>query len=215
MPQRTLLVLVVVVGMLVVGSRPGDLRADDEADGTYIKLFVPFTQPGSQLNPALRVRAQVTFQGNPEINQGSCQSGSSRTTRPDAWRCGTADPCFAPLLGDESVLACPSDPWSGEVTLLTVPLLPSIEQCRQGPPSCRQELDLTRLPWALELANGARCTMLGGATFLIVGMRVNYGCEGGGSVVGEPDRSHATWHVFFLAPGAFVLEQEEVEVAWY
>ena len=158
MPQRTLLVLVVVVGMLVVGSRPGDLRADDEADGTYIKLFVPFTQPGSQLNPALRVRAQVTFQGNPEINQGSCQSGSARTTRPDAWRCGTADPCFAPL-GDESVLACPSDPWSGEVTLLTVPPLPSIEQCRQGPPFCRQELDLTASPgrWSWPTAPAARC----------------------------------------------------------
>ena len=214
MIRRTLLVLAVVVGALAVGPRPGDLRAHDEAGGTQIKLFVPFTQPGSQLNPALRVRDRITFQGNPEINQGSCQSGSIRTTRPDAWRCGTADPCFAPL-GDESVLACPSDPWSSEVTLLTVPPLPSLEQCRQGPPSCRQELDLTGLPWALELANGARCTLLGGATFGIVGMRVNYGCEGGGSVVGGPDRTRATWHVFFLAPGAFVLEQEDVEVAWY
>ena len=35
------------------------------------------------------------------------------------------------------------------------------------------------LPWALELANGDRCTLLGGTLTVMAGQTAHYGCENG------------------------------------
>lgn len=70
------------------------------------------------------------------------------------------------------------------------------------------------IPWALELANGERCTLLTGATMVLAGERVNYGCEGGGSVLGEVDRGALLWVVDFLPDDAVATDQVAVLVAW-
>ena len=72
------------------------------------------------------------------------------------------------------------------------------------------------LPWALDLANGLRCTFLTGATSGVAGMRVNYGCDDGKTwIIGDVDRSLPKWRVFVLSADRVVAEQEDVTVAWY
>src|SRR6266540_925231 len=102
-----LLAVTLLAGLVFAGPRA---VAQGEGQRTAIKLFIPWD--GSNLNSALTVRARVDFMGNPNINNGSCQSGSIATPRLDAWRCLTADPCFVSLFGSQTTLACASDPWS-------------------------------------------------------------------------------------------------------
>ncbi|MDQ3692606.1 MAG: hypothetical protein M3464_03115 [Chloroflexota bacterium] len=70
------------------------------------------------------------------------------------------------------------------------------------------------LPWALELANGERCTLLTGATAAFAGDRLNYGCENGGYVLGEVNQERPVWVVSYLADGAFATTLVEVVAAW-
>jgi hypothetical protein len=39
--------------------------------------------------------------------------------------------------------------------------------------------------------------LLTGATGLIAGMRINYGCLGGGTLIGDPRRNSLTWTIFY------------------
>jgi hypothetical protein len=71
------------------------------------------------------------------------------------------------------------------------------------------------LPWALELADGEQCALATGATAVFAGMRVNYFCSGGGSILGDPDRSQPVWAVTYLAEGAVASELVEVAVVWH
>ena len=71
------------------------------------------------------------------------------------------------------------------------------------------------LPWAFELADGEQCTLATGATAAFAGMRVNYFCTGGGSILGEPDRSLPVWAVTYLAEGAVASELVDVAVVWH
>jgi hypothetical protein len=71
------------------------------------------------------------------------------------------------------------------------------------------------LPWAIELANGQRCTLFTGAMPPVAGMRINYGCPGGLQVVGDIDRSQPLWRVFFQGEKSIALEQVDVAVAWF
>lgn len=144
---------------------------------------------------------------------GSCWTASLASgSRPDAWRCMAGnrihDPCFAGFIGADQVAACPTSPWSPEVVLLSLSApLPG--------GAARPENLVDGPPWALELASGERCTMLTGATWAVAGMRVNYGCPGEVSVVGEIDRRAPTWKAFVLRTGAVLMGQVEIRVAYY
>jgi hypothetical protein len=166
---------------------------------TEIRLFAPLGPQG--LNSGLKASQTVS---------GSCSGGSNKDHgRSDAWRCfgGSTiyDPCFNdPTSGS---LACADAPWSASIVLLRL--------SEQLPTQFgNNDATGTALPWALELANGQQCVMIGGATATIAGMRINYGCPGG-SVVGEPDRSATLWKVFFQAGTVSQLSQVAVSVGWY
>jgi len=169
---------------------------------TEIKLITPFHEGH------LGIGFAVTSQGS-----GKCFAESAASSaRPDAWRCsmGNAilDPCLQNVMGDPKLLACPSDPWSANVKLLTItePL----------PSSARKSLSLKdAMPWALELANGQRCTLFTGATAPIAGMRINYGCPGGFIAVGDIDRSQPLWRIFVQGEKSVALELTGIAVAWY
>jgi hypothetical protein len=118
------------------------------------------------------------------------------------------DPCFVGFLGADQVAACFGSPWSSEVVLLA--LSGTLPGDVNRPPSL-----LSGPPWALELASGERCTMLTGATWGVAGMRVNYGCPGDVSVVGDVDRSAPTWRAFILRAGAAVMSQVAIRAAYY
>ena len=75
-------------------------------------------------------------------------------------------------------------------------------------------IDPLDIPWAVELANGERCTLLTGATAAFAGQRLNYGCESGGYVIGELQRDGLVWMASFLAKDAFASDLVPVAVAW-
>lgn len=170
---------------------------------TQIKLLTPFGPAG------LRIGMAVT-----EKVDGNCFAASAASpSRPDAWRCssgnGILDPCYQRIMGNEKELACPvGGPWPANVVLLTVtqplPSEPRKEMRRED-----------TLPWALELANGQRCSLFTGATAPVAGMRINYGCPGGFQVVGDIDRSQPVWRVFLQGEKSIALEQVDVAVAWH
>jgi len=70
------------------------------------------------------------------------------------------------------------------------------------------------IPWAVELASGERCELLTGATAVFAGQRLNYGCEGGGYVIGELQRDGLVWFASFLAQDAFASDLVPVAVVW-
>jgi hypothetical protein len=170
---------------------------------TRIKLLTPWQPPG------LSIGLAVTQQVN-----GTCFTRSlASPSRPDAWRCmagnGLMDPCYQRIMGDEKQLACPvGGPWPANVVLLTL-TQPLPQEDRKEP--SRDSV----LPWALELVNGQKCTQFTGATAPVAGMRINYGCPGGFTVVGDIDRSQPIWHVFFQGEKSIALEQVDVAVAWF
>ena len=188
---------------------------------TDVRYLLPFGPDG--LNPGLTEAATV---------EGVCGFSSIvALDRPDAWDCMSVDneifdPCFESpmLMPDElGLLACVEDPFSTEVTLLTLtePLVREKEGTDAGgDPSIAmgQEADDVLapwdLPWALELANGDRCTLLHGTLTVMAGQTVHYGCVDGGMVLGETDRSQPVWRVNYLAEGDVASSLVDVDVAW-
>jgi hypothetical protein len=132
----------------------------------------------------------------------SCQQSLS-SERPGAYRCFVGnvvhDPCFASPQG----IVCPEHPWARRAILLEggADAAPIGEPLAQG------------LPWGIELADGQRCTFLGGATDLLDDLRANYGCDDG-TVYGEPSGDLA-WTVEYLPDGADRLTSVAVTTAWY
>ena len=172
---------------------------------TNVRFIVPFGPGG--LNGGLAASAPQT---------ADCAEGSTvLPDRDDAWFCtvsgGVLDPCFANPWGDPNAvaeLACLASPWADKAqivrTAVPLPRRAAADAGLAGPV----------LPWAVELGNGKRCGLLRGATAALAGQRINYGCEGGGSVIGDPDRSQSLWVANYLDDGALATTQVPVVVAW-
>jgi len=193
----------VLIVAVFVGGSPGLLRAQPAAQPTAVRVYAAFGV--GALRSGVAVIAQVT---------GECFAASlADETREDAWRCMSGnrilDPCFAGFQGDRMVTACPESPWTSRVTVLNLVKEPARTLANQA--------DIGGgLPWALELVSGARCVFLTGATAVVAGMRVNYGCVGGAqSVVGEVNRLLPQWRVFVDGGQSVTLQLQEVAVAWY
>jgi hypothetical protein len=122
--------------------------------------------------------------------RGYCWTSSSATGARDAYRCFEGnlihDPCFA-ARHDAKVVACFLDPWH-PVTLL-----------RLTKPLPKPAPGATTLPWAIETADGRRCTFLTGATAPMGGLRINYGCTDHSYLVGTPNRSKPLWTILSAA----------------
>jgi hypothetical protein len=203
MPIRTAgKILLTCVALLLVGET-AIAQQSGPLTRTGVKLLTPWTPRGLSIGMA------TTQQVN-----GSCFTRSlASPSRPDAWRCmagnGLMDPCYQRIMGDEKQLACPvGGPWPANVVLLTL---------TQPPPQEDHKIPDrdSVLPWALELANGQRCTQFTGATAPVAGMRINYGCPNGFTIVGDIDRSQPVWRVFSQGEKSIALEQEDVTVAWF
>jgi hypothetical protein len=204
MCAKTLVVLAIAAILM-----PGSISlANDPAcsPATQIKLITPFHYGN------LGIGFAVTARGD-----GECFARSAAVAgRPDAWRCsiGNAiqDPCFQNIMCDAKVLACPDGPWTANVILLTLTRpLPADTAANDASKISLKDT----MPWALELANGQRCTLFTGATAPIAGMRINYGCPGGFIAVGEIDRSRAVWRIFFQGEKSVSLDLTDIAVAWY
>lgn len=204
--------LVLLMAVVVASGVPASFAAAQTPGAgpagvtrTNVRFVVPFGPSG--LNGGLTASAP---------QEADCAEGSTvLPDRDDAWFCtvadGVLDPCFANPWGDPDAaaeLACLASPWANEAQVVrTTKPLPDRPAAEAG----RVEL---ALPWALELGNGKRCGLLRGATAALAGQRINYGCEGGGSVIGDPDRSEPLWVANYLDDGALATTQVPVVVAW-
>jgi hypothetical protein len=181
----------------------GTLHAEQPSVATVIRIYAPFG-PGA-VRQGVEVAGRLT---------GECFAASlADQARDDAWRCMSGnrimDPCFRGFEGAKMVLACPESPWSSRITVLVPSKEPSSAQANKA--------GIGRgLPWALELTNGTRCEFLTGATAAVAGMRVNYGCVGGGlSIVGDVDRTLPQWRVFVDTGKSVTIQLQGVAVVWY
>lgn len=149
---------------------------------TAVATFSPFAGDGT-LRGGLRA--------TPEYG-GSCASGSFMVSGADVFRCfaGNAirDPCYVDDLAgndDRSVVVCVATPWDRSVVRLRISGdLDSAFGARANAP-----------PWALRLSSGTRCVFLEGATTVVRGQRLNYGCGNGRWLIGTPDRGRPTWRI--------------------
>jgi hypothetical protein len=170
---------------------------------TSSHLFAPFNGGG--------VAAGVQVSKNAK---GYCWEGSIADTRPDAWRCflgnNILDPCFSNETGTSAFVLCADSPWSGVTKLTLTKGLPrSLGNPEANDPTSGR-------PWAIALADGKQCVALTGATGVIAGLGIDYGCTGGGVLAGLPRRASGSWTIFY-AQGfkAKALNEHPIAEAWW
>jgi hypothetical protein len=197
-PRWTLVAL--ALALCALGAGAGVAGSVPLTEPTQVVVIKPFGPLG--LLNQYRVTQNV---------RGTCFSGSlADQRRRDAWRCMAGneilDPCFASPSVPHGFLACFQAPWSKRVIgfRLTEPL-PARGPTRGG------------LPWGIQLASGKRCTFETGATGAVDGKRINYGCVGGGLLIGTVDRSTRTWTILYQAgdTGTGPVERQPIAIAWY
>lgn len=165
---------------------------------TSARIFTPVI--AGTIAPDLTVDQKV---------EGTCFGNSSKVQRADAWRCSSGnmiiDPCFSGTSGGP--LACSSTPWTKSVTQLTLTRpLPA--------PFVTRATSTDGSAFAIELANGQRCSLIGGATGSIAGRRINYGCPGG-TGLGDIDRSAGLWSIYYVVTGESTAQAVGVAIAWF
>ncbi|MCC6314583.1 MAG: hypothetical protein IT337_11295 [Thermomicrobiales bacterium] len=217
--QRSLIAILFAAMLLApaAASAQGDSPAASVADAgslvrTQTRIFLPYGPNG--------VNSQLTVET--ETDAVCDVSSAASPGRPDARRCITTDsqvldPCFqnpfsAP--GEAGAqLVCVNSPVATTATVVT--LTESFAAPAPTPGSERDLADeLFRMPWVLELADGETCGAMTGATIGFAGLRVNYGCTGGGVLLGEPDRSGPVWTVDLLPTDGIATTDVEVVAAW-
>src|SRR5215213_2046189 len=216
------IVVVMLFGVTALAGQP-TARAQDATPATGssartdIRYLLPFTPDG--LHPGLTATA---------TEEGVCGFASAAALdRPDAWDCLGAedqiyDPCFEnPFLlpDDPAQVACLESPFSTDVVILTLtdPLVREKEAPDTGQSMAEAagvSIDPWDLPWAVELANGDQCMLLGGTLTVQAGQTVHYGCTNGGSILGEVNHVRPLWTVSYLAEGDVASRLVDVVAAW-
>ena len=215
-------IVVMLFGITALGGQ-SLTRAQEATPGagslarTDVRYVLPFGPDG--LNPGLTVTA---------TEAGTCGfTSSAALDRPDAWDCiGASDQVYDPCFEDPFILpdapgelACLESPFTTDVVVLTLtdPLLRQKEAPDTGLSMAQAagvSIEPWDLPWALELANGDRCTLLGGTLTVVAGQTAHYGCADGGVVFGETNHSQPVWTVNYLAQGDVASNLVEVVAAW-
>ena len=165
---------------------------------TTATVYHAFTASGS---PALPTR----------MRSGSCFTGALTIRRSDAWRCMTAntieDPCFSSAAAPGEVV-CPNPDLRAGVEIRLTRSLPR-RFADRGRPSTRDQ------PWDIELTTGQHCSFLSGATTLVGGHRLNYGCARSLGLWGSPLRSSEPWTILAGPFDATSLhERRSIAHAW-
>ncbi len=123
---------------------------------TRVRVFTPFHADGTPSVPVTRTRA------------GTCWTSSVAAPVRGAYRCfggnEILDPCFV-ASEDAAGVLCLTSPWATAQKLTL----------RAALPADAPGLDATR-PWALELANGARCVAVTGTAPAVAGVSLAYSC---------------------------------------
>jgi hypothetical protein len=125
-------------------------------------VFAPYDASG-------RLTAKVSG----GTHTGKCWTTSIAVPIAGVYRCFAdneiLDPCFAPAVETSPpTLACFADPWHPG-TLLTL----------RGPLPKDEPVPTDGHPWALQLANGARCVAITGVVPTVDGVTLEYSCASG------------------------------------
>jgi hypothetical protein len=177
------------------GSPRGDASSAKTPDATVITTFTPYTATDELTVPVA------------EHASGSCWTGSILVSVPGAYRClvgsQIADPCFAPhhRVAPDTV-ACVSAPWSSAQVVTLTKALPTVT------PRAR-----AMNPWAVLLANGARCVAATGTVQNVGNVSLNLLCPNG-TGAGALDTSGPMWHVKYGTPTTGHLSEVAVAAAW-
>lgn len=214
--------MVVGAAFIVGGWRPWK---ESGPARTEIRLFA--SGAGSGLPTGISIAGTVA---------GSCNYESNVDSVPEARRCIGKNYIYDPCFGYGTELTCVSSPWSTTGTRFHVRrytfFLKSNKIVEWDPagtkpmpvqPRLKDDVTKTEPPWAVELANGQRCIVVSGATFVVAGQRGNYECSKsdgfnggrGAWLIGVPDRAAQPWLAYYLAPNTSQTIQVAVRVAWY
>lgn len=199
---RLLALVLLVTALSIAGPvSPAAAQPPDSIPRTVIRLYTPYFS--GAVNPELTPVAAETGPCSPSLIAG--------TVREDAYACFASngqsfDPCFVTDIGPaELPLVCTSNgPWSQDV----------ITFLASTPPPLRDAPPMSDTPWALELANGARCLRWIGSGAAVAGLALTYRCGDDAWVLGEPDRSEPVWLALYKDTRYFA-EQVPVSIAWY
>jgi hypothetical protein len=166
---------------------------------TVIHRFTAFEV--KSIAPRVSVTAMVT---------GWCWTISDTVDRRYSWRCmhdnGIYDPCFSASAHSDTVV-CPTRPWKQAVTEIHL---------TRALPTWTGTSSPLRFPWGVWTTNGKRClSYAGDATDDVAGLRVTYGCDGGGLLLGLADQRRKTWTIHYV-PGlhSTAVRQVGVTDAW-
>jgi hypothetical protein len=162
---------------------------------TVVTTFTPYTAAGTLTVP---VAAHAT---------GHCWTASIVVPVANAYRClvgnEIADPCFAPHHpAHPATVACVSAPWSAaRVVALSDPL-----------PKTTSRVHAAN-PWAVQLANGARCVAATGTVQNVGSVLLNLLCPHG-TAAGGLDTSGPVWRVKYGTAASGQLTDVAVTAAW-
>jgi hypothetical protein len=188
---------IAVLGGATASPAPATQTDTGNITGTSIDLYAPFD--GGGVASAIRIEKTA---------RGYCWTTSIADARADAFRCFVGnyiyDPCFANGTGSSPFVLCPLYKPVSKVlrVALTKPLT---SNAGRGNP--------TRYPpWAIETTSARWCTAITGASGMIAGMRISYGCSGGGILIGSPRRTSPRWTIFY-APSYKARDYKQVALA--
>jgi len=158
------------------------------------ELFTPYDENG-----ILDVDVSKT-------ESGQCWTSSIAMPISGVFRCMVdneiMDPCFAPAVDTDPVsVTCFADPWTPGITITLSKPLPT------------EDLILKDgNPWALELANGARCVVLTGALPVLGTYTLQYRCDKGAVASLQTDENGDISVMYGPADGP--LEPTGILTAW-
>jgi hypothetical protein len=142
-----------------------------------------------------------------DVATGSCWTTSIAAPVAGAFRCIAEnriyDPCFAPARATPPIqVACLPAPWARAEVLRISGALPRREPLAGSP-----------RPWAIVLANGARCVAATGTVPEVAGVVLGFHCSSGGDAALVPGRG-ARAMARYGAPTATSLRRVIVTTIW-
>lgn len=174
-----------------------------EAATTRVVRLDPYAAEGS-VAPGYRVAKTAP-------GEAACDIRSYRAQ--DTYQCsgessGSYQTCWVTPAEAEDEALCLTSPYSRRATRL-----------RLAEPPSEPPLRGRFAPWGMTLLSGKRCTLIGGATTVIRGRRLNYGCSRTVFLLGEPRKSSSRmWRILgakLTKSGPVAGKTARVKVAYY
>ncbi len=170
--RRPVVAGLIAASLGLVAAAPMALAA-----GTAQRRFEAFDSSGA---PTVPVRSTESAD--------SCSS-SFVNSQSTALRCFAGntirDPCFLDPNDDDRAVCTPSPSARSSVEMLNIA---AADDGSRNTPS-------SRVPWALDLRNGASCFFVSGASNARAGRRLNYFCDDRRYLWGIPNRSTSYWTI--------------------